>query len=115
MIRRLLVEKLRCWLRTWGYDTYGIFAWVGHSYNLKPFDNSITVRSSPVTIFASGVQDFEVASTGNHTCAIVNGGVKCWGSNGYGELGTGSTGASVLTPQDVPGLGSGVTYLSAGD
>lgn len=140
-------------LKCWGANAQG-----------QVGDNTATHRSAPVTIFANGVQDVEVAfgnhtcaimitggalkcwgrndygQLGNgltatsyvpadvtgltsgvtqvaasrvHTCAIVNGGVKCWGANGHGELGLGTTGASILTPQDVPGLNSGVTSISA--
>ena len=48
-----------------------------------------------------------------HTCAVMTaGGVKCWGSNLYGQLGTGRRRIGA-PPVDVIGL-SGVTAVDAG-
>jgi len=54
----------------------------------------------------SGVVGLTATTVGGSVCALMNtGGVKCWGRNDFGELGTGSSDSDPHpTPTDVPGL-----------
>lgn len=49
-----------------------------------------------------------------HGCALLQGGrVKCWGENGFGQVGNGSD-QPATTAVEVPALGSGVSAIAAG-
>lgn len=72
--------------------------------------------NSPVPVTATGLSNFVAAIVAGrfHSCALMTwGGVKCWGRNANGQLGTGNTAPS-SAPVGVHGLASGVVALAAG-
>ena len=92
-----------------------------HPEDPEPPQDVIGISTSPTLIAAGSA----------HTCALIGGGVRCWGLNLSGQLGDGngpyagslSYGARCsstatyycqLAPVDVIGLGSGVVDLAAG-
>ncbi|MBN2084617.1 MAG: hypothetical protein JW748_05280 [Anaerolineales bacterium] len=78
----------------------GVKCWGGNSGG-QLGDGTTTDRNSPAQVsgLASGVS--AIAAGGGHTCAVLGDGtVKCWGSNGNGQLGNGSNTDSSV-PVDV--------------
>ncbi|MFN8596720.1 MAG: hypothetical protein U0559_11140 [Anaerolineae bacterium] len=72
---------------------------------------------SPVPVDVSGLlAGSNVTAIGNgaaHSCALANGAVKCWGSNQFGQLGTGTL-TNTNTPIEVIGLAGSVTSIATG-
>ena len=92
--------KLLCW----GHNTYGL---LGNG-------SSILNSTGPVQVtgMLSGVTN---VSVGEYViCAVQNGGVKCWGVNGYGHFGNGTVSAGSNVPVSVPGLETGVSAVAVG-
>jgi alpha-tubulin suppressor-like RCC1 family protein len=78
-------------------------------------DDTAEDSGTPVDVKGLSAGVTAIAAGRYHSCAVTaGGGVKCWGSNNYGELGNDSTDASHV-PVAVTGLGSGVLSVAAGD
>ena len=78
-------------------------------------DGTTTERLTPVDTIGLSLGVVAISAFGQHTCALLTGdAVKCWGYNGNGQLGDNTTTLRSV-PTDVTGLGSGVTFVSAGN
>jgi alpha-tubulin suppressor-like RCC1 family protein len=85
-------------VKCWGENLYGQ---VGDG--TSGWDNYIKSTPLEVVGLGSGVQG--ITGGGFHTCALTStDGIKCWGGNGAGQLGDGTT-EDKSTPTDVVGLG----------
>lgn len=92
----------RAWC--WGWGTQGQ---MGNG-------DTVTRNFSPVAVDAP-VRFVQIAAAENHTCGIdENGAAFCWGSEVFGELGTGSTSGFALRPVAVQG-GHAFLQISLGD
>ena len=83
-------------VKCWGYNRYGQLG-----------DGTKTDRTTPVDVNGLTSGGTAVAAGWYHTCAVMDaghgGGVKCWGVNGNGQLGDGTT-TSRSTPAEVSGF-----------
>jgi len=88
----------------WGYNIKGQLG-----------DGTTTNRNTPTQTSSLGADRTAVAITGGdyHTCAILDdGSVSCWGYNGNGQLGDGTTTDSRNTPTQTSSLGTDRTAVA---
>lgn len=89
-----------------------VYCW-GQNANGQVGDGSTTDRYLPLKV--PGISGAGVVAAGSgHSCAVIGTDRKamCWGSNGTGELGTGSYSSGSLIPVDVKGL-EGIEWMTA--
>jgi alpha-tubulin suppressor-like RCC1 family protein len=100
-------------VKCWGSNQLGELG-NGDGTGLYAFEPVSVVGLAGVTAIAAG---------GEHSCAVMDGRVLCWGSNSYSEMGSGFVshlcpeqfyGLCTSTPEAIIGLSSGVVALGAG-
>ena len=107
-------------LNCWGASLYGqighnpsdVFGPLTGIEHFPAYTDTRTTARLPVVISLGGTAS-DIAIGDYHTCAVVGGGVKCWGRNHSGEIGDGTIVHRAL-PTPVSGL-SGVSSLALGD
>ncbi|WP_173390932.1 RCC1 domain-containing protein [Actinomadura litoris] len=91
-------------MRCWGGNRHGELG-----------DGTTVSSARPVEVKGPVAAPTTTLSRGGHTCSLLGDGtVRCWGSNGYGQLGDG-TRADSTRPVPVRGLTGKVRLLAVGD
>lgn len=82
---------------------------IGQSFSQTPYS------ATPVGVsgLGAGVAAVSTGGTSDHACAVSAGGVLCWGYNGSGQVGDGTT-TDRNAPVPVTGLTSGVRGVATG-
>ena len=91
----------------------GAFCW-GYNWSGRLGDGTTIDRLTPVSVqgLQSGVT--AIAADEWHTCArMTASGMRCWGGNGFGQLGDGTT-DNRMTPVPVIGFGESTVYTITG-
>jgi hypothetical protein len=91
--------------KCWGFNEYGQ---VGNNSNIN--------AAIPVDVAGMGSGVTAITAGGIHSCAVTTwGGVRCWGRNVNGELGTGQTSGDQRVPVTASNIPSaGMLSLQAG-
>lgn len=90
----------------------------GSNLNGQLGDGTVISKAAPVTVSGLTSGTASVAVGESHSCSVSStGAVKCWGSNGSCELGSGATpcDVNVLSPQAVAGMTTGIDKLRLGN
>jgi len=90
-------------LQCWGDTRFGLITGNGTS--------GTSAQLTPATVISAGVTGVAVGRY--HVCAIVNGGLRCWGNNTDGQIGNGQVNSVVIAPFTTV-IASDVTSVSAG-
>ncbi len=104
-------DQHNCALTTTG----GVQCW-GRGAKGNLGNGSILSSATPATVtgLSSGVSAIGSGQSADHTCAVQNGSLWCWGNNDYGQLGNGSTSTSGSNvPVQVSGLYNGAVAVAA--
>ena len=91
-------------------DAVGSSFQVSATYKAKTGQQAYTIVVNGAVLHVT-----QISAGREHSCAVTtSGGVKCWGSDVYGQLGNDAMLVNKPTPVDVQGLTSDVISVSAG-
>ena len=92
-------------VKCWGRNDFGQLG-----------DETIVNKNSPANVDLGDKRVAAIRAGGSTSCALFeDGSLTCWGSNEDGQLGTGESGLSILSPQTVDTGDETVTAIDGGD